>query len=354
MIGIIDYDFLITKRSLHPPSLNAMKMASYIKTNTSEEVVLLNSLEQIQSCSKVYFFSDDKLESLPKEIFSKYDNIELYGKNLEQVSSIVEHSIPNVSIYNSIIQDKITSKAITTSKALQFLDSFYYQAWGQKGERLPLPPSISRKRFYLYDEDILAQDKGWAIFEEIMERSPSAIYTINPIQCHTVTQFFKLREDYEKVSRANKIILDYFIPLHQINTYFGKYKLKLLGEITKNSDICIYLGKNYNSNAYNDKFYIKNLYYCLNLLFGYLSRNIPIKAEIFFLEEESNSFMDIYNAIRLWVNSEDYDMPLSLSFGTKKLTERMNELIEKHSDFQKFFNYSKNDLINTRGIWRYE
>ena len=45
MIGIIDYDFLITKRSLHPPSLNAMKMASYIKTNTSEEIVLLNSLE---------------------------------------------------------------------------------------------------------------------------------------------------------------------------------------------------------------------------------------------------------------------------------------------------------------------
>ena len=70
------------------------------------------------------------------------------------------------------------------------------------------------------------------------------------------------------VFRSNKIILDFFIPLHHFDVYFSKYKLKLLGEITKTSEVYIYLGKNYSSNAYGETFYLKNLYHCFNLIFS--------------------------------------------------------------------------------------
>ena len=114
----------------------------------------------------------------------------------------------------------------------------------------------------------------------------------------------------------------------------------------------MYLGKNYGNNTYSETFYIKNIFYCLNLIYSYYSRNIPIKAEIYYPVDYTNPFEDVYTAIRLWVNSKDYDMTMAQSFGTKKLQERMQELINKNASFAPFFDKTKNDLIQTRGIWR--
>lgn len=351
MIGIYDNDFMAVKRGLSSPSLAAMKMSAFLKANEEDNVYLITSLETAAQCSKVYFFSDKIVDKLPKEIFTM-DNIELYGKYLEKLPKIVEHMMPDITLYHDIVQDRLVNKLAATNRALQFLDSIYYQAYGSEGERLPLPPSSTRKRFYIYDEDFLGYEDCWSILDEILERTPSGIYMTQPIQCHTVKQFFTLREDYEKVSRSNKVILDYFVPLHHFDMYFSKYKLKLLGEITKTSEVYIYLGKNYSNNAYGDTFYIKNLYYCLNLIFSYWSRNIPIKAEMFEKEDAINPYKDIYNCVRLWTNNEDQDMKLKESFNSKKLKTKMEEFIKEHPVMEQFFEKSKNNLITTRGIWR--
>lgn len=351
MIGIIDYNFIPTKRGVAPPSLDAMKMSAYLKTTQKDEVRLITNLDQAAACTKVYYFCECTLDKLPKEVFLQ-ENVELYGDYFEKLQPIVEHTLPDITLYNDVIQEKMTNSLLSTSKALTFLDSFYYKAYGNSGERLPLPPSCPRKRFYLYDKDFLGKEDCWEILDDIVARNPSSIYTTQPIQCHTVKQFFLLREEYEKVSRGNKIILDYFVPLHHFETYFGKYKLKLLGEITKTSDVCIYLGKNYSNNAYGETFYIKNLFYCLNLIFSYWSRNIPIRAEMFYPENEINPYADIYSAIRIWTNNDNYDLKLNDSFNSKKLQERKEELLKKNSLFAPFFDKSKNDLINTRGFWR--
>lgn len=351
MIGIIDYELLIMKRGLPPPSLSAMKMSSYLKSTEKEHIVLLQTLENIEHYDKVYFFSDSIIEKLPKEIF-QYPNVEMYGLHLNPIPLLAEHMLPDTTLYNNIVQERVVNKTTTTTRALQFLDSIYYKCYDQNGKRLPLPPSEKRKRFYIYDEDFLSLSDCWEIIEAITERNPSAIYMTQPIQCHTVKQFFTLREDYEKVSRNNKIFLDYFVPLHHLETYFGKYKLKLLGEITKASDVRIYLGKNYGNDIYSETFYIRNLFYCLNLVYSYYSRNIPIKADLYHPYDVTNPYEDVYNAIRLWINTDDYDMTLAQSFGTKKLKERKAELISKNSAFNPFFDKSKNDLIQTRGIWR--
>ena len=269
MIAIYDEEFATAKRGLPPPSLAAMKTAAYLKTEQDDLVILITDLTNAANYNKVYFFSDKPLENLPKEIFLM-DNIVLYGKYLDPLPQIIEHMMPDITIYHDVVQTRLINKITSTNRALQFLDSIYYQAYGSKGERLPLPPSSRKKRFYIYDEDFLSYEDCWNIFKEIEERAPTGIYTIKPIQCHTLKQFFTLREDYEKVSRNNKVILDYFVPLHHFETYFGKYKLKLLGEITKNSEVYVYLGKNYGSNAYGEVFYLKNLYQTLFVVYHFL------------------------------------------------------------------------------------
>ena len=352
MIGILDENFITAKRGLPPPSLAAMKMATHLKTTQKSQVVLLQNFQVANNCEKVYLFSDKTYENLPKEVLNITVDLEMYGPHLSPVPQLVEHLIPDITIYNNVVQERLNSRLTSTSRALQFLDSIYYQAYGANGERLPLPPSETRKRFYLYDIDFLQYENCWNIFDEIIERAPSGIYTIHPLQCHTLKQFFTLREDYEKVSRSNKVVLDYFVPLHQFDTYFSKYKLKLLGEITKTSEVYIYLGKNYSNNAYGETFYSKNIYYCLNLLFSYWSRNIPIKTELFEVEGTFNPYKDIYNCIRLWANSDNYDLKVKDSFNSKKLLAQLEEFLKIHPVMAPLFEKTKNDLIHTRGIWR--
>lgn len=351
MIAIVDYDFSSAKRGLPPPSLAAMKTSAYLKTEQDDMVYLITDISGLANYNEVYFFSDKPVEELPKEIFL-LNNIYLYGKYLEPVPQIIEHMTPDITLYHDIVQDRLVKKITSTNRALQFLDSIYYQAYGSNGERLPLPPSPRRRRFYIYDEDFLGYENCWDIFKEIEERTPSGIYTINPIQCHTLKQFFTLREDYEKVSRSNKIILDFFVPLHHFDVYFSKYKLKLLGEITKNSEVYIYLGKNYSARAYGEVFYLKNLFYCLNLIFSYWSRNIPIKAEMYMHEDAVNPYKDFFTNLRLWTNNPDLDMKLGDYFTSKKLKEKLETFLKENHEFEVFFNKSKNELINTRGIWR--
>lgn len=351
MIAIYDEEFATAKRGLPPPSLAAMKTAAYLKSEQDDLVILITDLTNAANYNKVYFFSDKPLEELPKEIFL-LKNIYLYGKFLEPLPQIIEHMTPDITIYHDIVQTRLVNKIVSTNRALQFLDSIYYLAYGAKGERLPLPPSKGRKRFYIYDEDFLGKPDCWKIFEEIEERNPSGIYTINPLQCRTLKEFFILREEYEKVSRANKIILDFYVPLHHFDIYFSKYKLKLLGEITKNSEVYIYLGKNYSSSAYGETFYLKNLYYSLNLIFSYWSRNIPIKAEYFIKEDSVNPYKEIFYALKQWTNNENYDVKLENYFTSKKMKTILDEFLKNNPTMDMFFNKSKNDLIKTRGVWR--
>lgn len=351
MIAIYDEEFAMAKRGLPPPSLAAMKTAAYLKMEQTDTVILITDLAAADNYEKIYFFSDKPLEELPKEIFTM-KNIELYGKYLEPVPRIVEHMTPDITIYHNIVQSRLVQKITSTNRALQFLDSIYYQVYGSEGERLPIPPSSNRKRFYIYDEDFLGYENCWDILKEIEERTPSGIYMTKPIQCHTIKQFFTLREDYEKVSRANKIILDYFVPLHHFDVYFSKYKLKLLGEITKNSEVYVYLGKNYSANAYGEVFYLKNLYYCLNLIFSYMSRNIPIKAELFPAEDAVNPYIEIFQALRQWTNNSNQDASIQKYCVSKKAKEKLDTFLKENPAMEIFFNKTKNDLINTRGIWR--
>lgn len=352
MIGIYDYDFVSQeKQHFQVPSLEAMKMAHYVKHYEKKTCMLLTQMSQVINCEKVYFFSNRPIDDIPSEFFF-FDNIEFFGEYLaNDVSKLVHHMRPDISIYKSYIQTKLNDGEIGTSKALSLLDSTYSRI--KIGDEIISPVVFPRKKIYLYDKDFLANEDCWDILDNIIKKRPSSIYFIEPLQCRTIKQFLFLREEYEKVSRSNKIILDYFVPLHQLEVYFGKYKMKLLGEITKNSKVCIYMGKSYSAQAYNNTFYSKNLLYCLNLLFSYYSRNIPIGTEIYYPKlETDNPYIEIYKVINSWANSNNWDTVLINSFRSKKQKEVLERLLEKHPIMEPFFSYSKNKLKETRGIWR--
>ena len=70
MIGIIDYSFIKIKRGLPNPSLDAMKMAAYIKKELKQSVHLITNLDLIPNYEIVHFFTNERLEDLPIEITS--------------------------------------------------------------------------------------------------------------------------------------------------------------------------------------------------------------------------------------------------------------------------------------------
>ena len=49
---------------------------------------------------------------------------------------------------------------------------------------------------------------------------------------------------------------------------------------------------------------------------------------------------------------QDYDKTIADFLNTKKLTPILETFISNNPTMEIFFNKSKNDLINTRGVWR--
>lgn len=350
MIGLFDFDFNSATKVGYP-SLLLMKMASYL-SELGKDYRMLSSADADNRYDKIYFFSEKELTDIPTKYYL-IDNIEFFGKYFTtEIPEMVHYSIPDVSIYNDLIRQRLVEDTVTTKKALEFLDSSYYLA-KYNGQNLPLPPTPRQRRMFIYDNDFLSYDDCWTILDKVFQKYPTSVYFINPIQCHNMKQFLYLREEYEKVSRSNEVMLDFYVPPEELEIYFGKYKLKLLGEITKTSNVGIYLGKNYQVNFYGNDFYVRNLLYCLNLIFSYYSRNIPIQAKIWEPVGENNPYYDFYKCLKAWTNHKNYDLVLDESFSrTKKTQERKDEFLKLHPIFKPFFEKSKNDLIKTRGIWR--
>ena len=73
---------------------------------------------------------------------------------------------------------------------------------------------------------------------------------------------------------------------------------------------------------------------------------------MFVVEDAVNPYKEIFQALRQWTNHEDYDKTIADFLNTKKLTPILETFISNNPTMEIFFNKSKNDLINTRGVWR--
>lgn len=323
-----------------------MKMSSFIP-----QANFIRRADNISSYDKVYFFTEQDTINIPDNIIGN-SKVEIFGKNFKDLPLEVEHHLPNIKLYQEFINEKLANEIIKPTTAISFLDSNYFCAKDQKGNWLPLPPGVFKRKIYMYDNDFLSYSDCFEILNKISKEKPSSIQFVKPLKCKTLLQFFKLREGYELLSRQNTFILDFFVPYNDFDRLFSKYTLKLLCEISKNSNIKIYIGKNYLDNVYNENFYIDNLYHTLHYLFSFLSRRIPIKICQYDYSYE-NSFLSIYQPIISWTNqSDNLNKTLEKSLRTKKQKELLQTLIEKKHDFINFFKTTKQQLYDLPGGWR--
>lgn len=282
-----------------------------------------------------------------------HDNVKIFGPSFsEQLPEIIHHIAPDTSLYSPLIQEKLINSKVREARAFEFLDAVYYIA-KVDGERLDLPASEGKKQIYMYDKDLLAEPDCWQILDYVESRKPSVIYFVYPIRCHTLKQFLTLRGKYKKISRRNSIILDYFVPLQDIGRYFGTYKLKLLSEITKTSNISFYLGKNYQGKEYCPEVYLNLLYHGFTMAFSYYTRNIPIRCRIFKTDEYSlNPYQVIYSALEFWINSDQDSFTIRQILSKRGLDQYTETFLSQNDKFLKFFDYTKKDLTEIQGVWR--
>lgn len=312
----------------------------------------MESFLQASMCKKVMFFTDLPLEKIPPEALQN-PSVDIYAPGFgNELSHAIYHCPVKTSYYNDIIQHKMVENGIRAEKALDFFDGYYYMAYD--GDYIiPCSGVEKKKRIYIYDKDFLAHDTWKDVIRELsITWKPTIINFIYPLHCNSITQFIQLRQDYKKINRTSKIILDFFVPPMDFDHYFIKYKLFLLGEITKNSDINIYIGKSYDGRAEDDRFYYWNIKYSLNLLCQYFSRGIPIKAIYGGPPFEKNPYETFYKKILNWANGPLEDVrTIESYFRSKKDQKWLGEFLFTHPQIKPFMELTKAYLLKKEGVW---
>lgn len=359
MYGLVDYDLQTsTSVKLSYPNLEIMKLATYYKVEENIYCKLVSLDEtNLDGYDKIFFFSEK--DAIPQNIpppFLKYKNIIFGGTAFTNgvyipfENEIIDFTLPKASIYKEFLKQKYND-GVKAKIINHILDDSYYRHFAGEKE-LPLPVIRKKKRFFLYDKNFFSND--WQrICQEVKDRGASSIYTIHPIICHTLTDYFAVRSE-SIIAKSNDIILDLNIPLEEVPYMLKKYKNLFLADILKNSNIFLTLGGTYKSSF----IYYKDLIYKLNLLYSFWSQKIPIK--IMYLEPEigiKDILAPLSKFIAVWSSNLE---------NKKTINERITYKDKKHQslaaeakDILLKFHPSAKDLfeqtfikLSERGYWR--
>lgn len=357
MIGLVDWDLQsATSVNLHPPNLEIMKLATYYKIEKQQfcRLIPLNDKE-LSAYEKIYFFSEAETPPKVPEQFMRANNIVFGGTGFTNgiyvpfEDELIDFTLAKPNIYKEFLkqcyQDGIKAKVIS-----HILDDSYYRHYAGANE-LPVPPIQPKRRLWVYDKDLC--QNNWRQWVDIAaERKCSAIYTIHPIICKNMTDYINVRKS--KIARTNIVILDLDIPLEDTKYLFKEYKNYFLGDITKESKVCLKIGGTLKTNFQ----YYKDLIYKLNLLYCFWGNKIPIKLKYIPPQVGVNCCItNLLNAIELWANSDNRSKTINDRIIKKKMKEPAQEYAEEllvlkfHPTAADLFKQNYTDLSN-RGFWR--
>lgn len=276
MIGLVDYSLQnSTSEKLYPPNLEIMKLATYYKLeeNTFCRLINLNETE-FTGYDKIYFFSEQEEPIIVPPQFLRANNV-IYGgtaftKGIYHPfeNEIIDYTLPKTFIYKEYLKQKYID-GIKANVIEHLLDDTYYRYYANS--KLPIPPIKKRHKFFLYDINFFQPD--WEdLIDEISSHKPTSIICVHPIVCHTLTEYFKVREK-SKIARLNTIILELNVPLNEVHYMLETYKNQFLADITQSSNVCISLGGTFKTRYH----YYNDLIYKLNLLYSFWAYSIPLK-----------------------------------------------------------------------------
>lgn len=329
MIGILDYS-ICSSSKLTTPSLEAMKVATYYKTEERQFCRLLSlDEEELGGYDKVYFFADDP-DCVVPEAFKRADNVDfrgLYftpGQYVPFDNPIIDYTLPRTTIYKEYLRQQYDNGA-KFKDINHFIDDAYYRMYAG-GSKLPVPPTMKSKRFYLYDIDFFYPD--WKeIMDDIVDRKPSSIVRLHPVFCRTLRQFFELRS-YQKFARTNEIVLNLPLPLDELPALFRKYELRFLADITLASNVYLPLAGDLKMRGH----FREDFIYKMNLLFSFWAKGIPLKLKYV---PPRKTILNPYEGLELLVENW-----ANLSTEKKRTTgfgERLKKEKEEWEDLLKYF-----------------
>lgn len=357
MIGLLDYTLQTsTSVNLTVPNLEIMKLATYYKTEENIFCRLISLNEQeLSAYDKIYIFSEQPSRPKLPVQFLRANNVIMGGSAFTETdyipfdNEIIDYTIPRPAIYKEYFKQKYND-GIKTKIIEHILDDSYYRRFAGKNQ-LPLPPVIPKKRVFIYDTNFFKE--GWQdIIKNIAERKPSSIYFIHPIICNSLGQYLELRKT-QKIARANEIILNFNIPLDEVDYMLKKYKNFFLGDINSTSNVYLTLGNTFVSNLQ----YYKDIIYKLNLLYAFWSRKIPIKIKYINPKSWANDpLYHLSNAITIWSKNFELDRTINqkIALKSKKLTieeQERNQVLKFYPSATDLFEQSFQQLI-VRGYWR--
>ena len=357
MIGLLDADWsLSTSTTTLIPNIEIMKLASYYKLEENQFCRLLTFDDtDLDGYDKIYVFSELHQNLKLPPVFLRQPNIIFGGSALTNgqyipfENSLIDYTIPRPAIYKEVLKQKYNDgiKAKVISKVL---DNTYYRNYAGEN-KLPLPAILPNKQLLLYDRDFFYPDWKDTI-QEICDRRARTIIRLHPIICHTLTEYFDLR-DFSKISRANLIILDLNIPLDEVNYMLNHYKKLFLADITPTSNVALYLGGNWSTMLQ----YCRDLIYKINLLLSFWSCGVRIK--LYYNEPQlgvTNPIEEFEKYIIQWANSGNrlnrtiYDK-IPKSKKNHPVMNQYKEVINLFPDSKSIFEQSFNS-VNKRGYWR--
>lgn len=355
MIGLLDIDWsLSTSTTFLFPNIEIMKLASYYKLEENQFCRLLTFDDtDLTSYEKIYIFSELHPNLILPQHFLRHGNIIFGGSALTKgeyipfENEIIDYTIPRTAIYKEVLKQKY-NEGIKAKIISSVLDNTYYRNYAGKN-KLPLPAVLPRKQVILYDRDFFYPDWKETI-QEISDRKPSTILRIHPIVCNKLSDYFDVR-NFNKIARANTIILDINIPLEDVNYMLRNYKNLFLADIVPNSNVMLYLGGTWPTKLQ----YCRDLIYKLNLLLSFWSRGITIK--LYYKEPELgtiNPLEDLEKAAILWSTSKIDGIKLIDKIPKKK---KINPIKDQYEEVLKLFPSSKPLFeqsfkeLSKRGYW---
>ena len=359
MIGLLDYDILTSNSSQRIiPNLEIMKLATYYQQEENEFCRLLTLQEEELSNYKIiYFFSETASEINIPPAFLRANNVYYGGTKFTNNiyvpfdNPLIDFTIARPFIYKNYLK-QLYQNGVKANIINHILDDSYYRLYA-KNEQLPIPPIQKNKRIFIYDINIL--DNDWEyIIDNISARGPSTIIPIHPIICHTISDYFKLRNK-SKILRSTPIILDLNIPLTDINYLFKKYELLFLADINLASNVTFNLGGDFIS----QKQYIKDFIYKLNLLYSFWAKKIPIRLNYITSTKNNDPLNNLSLAVTKWTRSTKWDI-ITLDqflehYGTKEkrkiIALERYEYLKKELDTDSLFQQTFQQL-STGGYWK--
>lgn len=355
MVGLLDYDCLHSiSTSKIIPNLEIMKLATYYQKEENHFCRLLTLDEKELDCyEKIYFFSETGKKLIIPDEFKRASNV-IYGgtaftnkKYIPFENSIIDYTLPKIFIYKNFLKEKYDS-GIKNNVISHTLDDTYYRMYAGKN-KLPVPAIQMKKKVYIFDRNLFCE--GWEdIIDYISDKKPSCIYTIHPIVCNTLTQFFEVRAK-NKIAKSNETILDLNIPLEDVNYMLKKYAKLFLAEINEYSTVFLPL----KSEWITTKSYYKNLIYTLNLLYAFWARKIPIKIYVEYPALGiKNPILDLETCIAYWSCRTHHKNPITILERIKKekvALEQYNKIIQEYPSAKTLFDQTREKLFQG-GLWR--